>query len=49
MWVLLAESTFIFLTKRLLVWLWVNLTRNHIIKQALRFNPILFFFSSSIE
>jgi hypothetical protein len=35
MWVLRAENTFIFLTKRLLVWLQVNLIHNNVTKQAL--------------
>jgi len=42
MWVLRAESTFIFLTKRLLVWLPVNLTRNHVTKRALNVSPTPF-------
>jgi len=36
MWVLRAESTFIFLTKHLLAWLRVNLTCNHVTKRALK-------------
>ena len=38
MWVLRVESTFIFLTKRLLARLRVNLTHNHVTKRAL--NPL---------
>jgi len=41
MWVLPTKSTFILVTKRLLTWLRVNLTRNHVTKRHLRLLKIL--------
>ena len=40
MWVLPTKNTFILVTKRLLTWLWVNLTRNHVTKRHLNPQPL---------